>query len=63
MARSVRVLLCVCSVALTARSDRFTTAKWDGLFDPRDLDALLPTGFEIVDGGDRIPLPFDCVRQ
>jgi hypothetical protein len=50
-------------VALTAQSDRFTRAKWAGLLDPRDLQALQPRDFEMVDAGDRIPLTNDCVRN
>jgi len=51
------------NVALTARSDRFTTAKWSGLLGPRDLDRIRPGDFEMVDGGTRIPLTLDCVRN
>lgn len=51
------------NVALTAQSDRFTTAKWNGLLGPRDLDALMPGDFEMVEGGGRIPLTLDCVRN
>ncbi len=51
------------NIALTARSDRFTTAKWAALLGPRDLDALRPADFEMVDGGARIPLTLDCVRN
>lgn len=51
------------NIALTARSDRFTAAKWSGRLGPRDLDALRPADFEMVDGGDRIPLTLDCVRN
>jgi serine/threonine-protein kinase len=51
------------NVALTAQSDRFTAAKWAGLLGPRDLDALRPADFEMVDGGPRIPLTLDCVRN
>lgn len=50
-------------IALTAQSDRFTTAKWDGLLGPLDLSALEPRDFEMVDGGARIPLTLDCVRN
>jgi hypothetical protein len=50
-------------VALTARSDRFTRAKWDGLLGARDLQAIRPRDFEMVDGGLRIPLTLDCVRN
>ena len=51
------------SVALTAKSDRFTPAKWADLLGPRDLDAITPGDFEMVDGGARIPLTLDCVRN
>ncbi len=50
------------NIALTAQSDRFTTAKWDGLLGPRDLDTLQVTDFEMIDGGRRIPFTGDCVR-
>jgi hypothetical protein len=51
------------NVALTAQSDRFTAAKWDGLLGPRDLAAIRPADFEMVEGGERIPLTQDCVRN
>jgi len=51
------------NVALTAQSDRFTTAKWANLMGPRDLAALRPSDFEMVDAGPRIPLTLDCVRN
>lgn len=51
------------NVALTAQSDRFTTAKWANLMGPRDLSALRPADFEMVDAGPRIPLTLDCVRN
>jgi len=51
------------NVALTAQSDRFTAAKWANLMGPRDLAALRPGDFEMVDGGARIPLTLDCVRN
>jgi hypothetical protein len=51
------------TIALTARSDRFTTAKWAGLLDASDLAALRPSDFEMVDGGARIPLTYDCLRN
>ncbi len=49
-------------ITLTARSDRSTAARWDGLLGSRDLAALRPSDFEMVDGGTRIPLTYDCVR-
>src|SRR5947199_85737 len=33
------------TIALTAQSDQFTTAKWSGLLDPLDLSALQVTDF------------------
>ncbi len=51
------------TVALTAQSDRFTAAKWSGLLDPRDLDAIGVGDFEMVEGGARIPYTGDCRRQ
>ncbi|MFN8095051.1 MAG: hypothetical protein U0599_23020 [Vicinamibacteria bacterium] len=51
------------TIALTARADRSTKAKWSGLLGPRDLGALRPSDFEMVDGGARIRLTYDCVRN
>jgi serine/threonine-protein kinase len=50
-------------VALTARSDRFTRAKWAGLLGPLDLAALRPRDFEMVAAGEHIRLTNDCVRN
>jgi hypothetical protein len=50
-------------IALTARSDRSTAAKWSGLLGPRDLALLRPRDFEMVEAGARIPLTLDCVRN
>ena len=50
------------NVALTAQSDRYTTAKWDGLLDPRDLGELAVEDFDVIDHGPQIELTFDCVR-
>ena len=50
-------------LTLTARSDRFTAAKWAGLLDTLDLAALRPSDFEMVEAGTRIPLTYDCVRN
>ncbi|MFT3923789.1 MAG: hypothetical protein QM778_14750 [Myxococcales bacterium] len=49
-------------IALTAQSDRHTTAKWDGLLEPRDLAALKVEDFEVIDHGAPIELTFDCGR-
>jgi serine/threonine-protein kinase len=50
------------NIALTAQSDTYTQAKWDGLLDPHDLASLKVTDFEMVDGGTRYPLAGDCSR-
>ncbi len=50
------------NVALTAASDRFRSTSWDGLLGPRDLDAIEPTDFEVVDTGPDIELTYDCRR-
>jgi len=51
------------NIALTAQSDRFTTATWDGLLGAYDLSALQPTDFEVIDTGADINLTNDCVRE
>jgi serine/threonine-protein kinase len=48
---------------LTARSDRSTTARWAGLLGDRDLTALKPGDFTVVDSGPRIKYAGDCVRN
>jgi hypothetical protein len=50
------------NIALTAQSDRFTMAKWDGLLGPRDLDEIQPTDFEVLQTGEPITLTFECER-
>lgn len=50
------------TIALTAQSDRFTTAKWTGLLGPLDLRALQVTDFQMVAGGDRYDYTGDCAR-
>lgn len=50
------------NVALTAQDDRTTTAKWSGLLDARDLDAITPGDFEVLASDSPIPLTYDCVR-
>jgi hypothetical protein len=47
---------------LTAQSDQFTTAKWDGMLGPQDLGPLQVTDFEVIDHGGMIPLSNDCQR-
>ncbi len=51
------------TIALTAQSDRFTKAKWSGLMDSYSLRALKPSDFQMVDGGPRIRVTYDCVRN
>jgi hypothetical protein len=50
------------NIALTAQADTTTTAKWSGLLGSSDLNKILVTDFEMVDGGTRIPLTLDCER-
>jgi hypothetical protein len=50
------------NIALTAQSDTYTTAKWSDHLEPRDLASLQVSDFEMVDGGERIPLTLDCMR-
>src|ERR1041385_2388081 len=51
------------NVALTAQSDRHTTAKWSGLLGSNDLAALKVTDFDVIDHGAPIALTSDCVRS
>src|SRR5947209_4092602 len=50
------------TIALTAQSDQFTTAKWSGLLGSLDLRALQVTDFQMVNGGDRFNYAGNCVR-
>jgi hypothetical protein len=50
------------TIALTAQSDRFTKAKWDGLLGPLDLRTIQPSDFELVNGGTRLTWTGDCAR-
>ncbi len=50
------------NIALTAQSDRHTTAKWAGLLGASDLAALKVTDFEVIDHGSAIGLTYDCRR-
>lgn len=50
------------TVALTARSDRYTEAKWEGLLGPHDLEAIEPQDFEVLEMDEPIPLTYDCQR-
>ena len=40
-------------IALMGQDDRSTTAKWDGLLAPRDMQMLKPSDFEMVEAGQR----------
>lgn len=51
------------NIALTGQTDRYTTAKWDGLLEPQDLAALKVEDFEVIDEGAMITLTLDCVRN
>jgi hypothetical protein len=48
---------------LTARSDRSTTAHWAGLLGDRDLAALKPADFTVVEGGARVRYAGECDRD
>lgn len=51
------------TIALTAQSDRFTSATWNELeIDAYSLAGLEVTDFEIVDTGPPIDLTYQCVR-
>lgn len=50
------------NIALTAQSDRDTEASWDGLLGTRDLVAITPNDFEVIDTGAPITLTYDCER-
>ena len=50
------------NIALTAATDRYTTAKWDGLLEAKDLSDLAVEDFEVMDHGATIELTLDCVR-
>jgi len=51
------------NIALTARSDRHTVAKWQGLLGPHDLEKLAVEDFEVIDHGPAIELTSQCVRE
>jgi len=53
------------TIALTAAGDQFTTAKWSDVLPSGStgLAAIHVTDFEMIDGGTRIPLTYDCVRN
>src|SRR5262249_41671359 len=51
------------NIALTARSDRSTTAKWSGLLLSTDLQAIQVSDFEMIATGTHFTETDDCVRQ
>jgi hypothetical protein len=51
------------NIALMGQDDRGTTAKWDDLLEPRDLSALQPRDFELVEAGERFTYTGDCVLE
>ncbi len=51
------------NIALTAQSDRYTTAKWDALLEPQDLYALKVEDFDVIEQGTMITLTLDCARN
>lgn len=50
-------------LTLTGRSDRRTAHRWEGLLAPRDLIALTPRDFVMIDGGTRFTYAGNCQRQ
>ena len=50
------------NIALTAQSDRHTTAKWAGLLGPLDLQQLQVGDFDVIDHGSMISLSDSCSR-
>ncbi len=51
------------NIALTGQTDRYTTAKWDGVLEPQDLAALKVEDFDVIDEGAMITLTLDCARN
>ena len=49
------------NIALTAQSDRHTTAKWQNVLGPLDLQSLQVSDFEVIDHGSMSPVG-DCNR-
>jgi serine/threonine-protein kinase len=50
------------NIALTAQSDKHTTAKWSDVLDVHDLAALAVSDFDVIDHGATIPVTGDCNR-
>lgn len=53
------------NIALTAASDRYTAAKWSDVLPDgsTSLAAIRASDFVVVNGGPRITLTYDCVRN
>jgi serine/threonine-protein kinase len=51
------------NVALMGQDDRGTTAKWDGLLDPHDLQTIKPSDFELVEAGERFTWQGECMLK
>jgi serine/threonine-protein kinase len=51
------------NIALTARSDRFTTAKWAALLQSTDLQAIQVSDFQMIQTGTHFAETGNCVRQ
>ena len=52
------------NIAITAKSDANSTAKYGSLLGSNHLNALQVTDFEMVDGGQRFQAPsLDCTRN
>jgi serine/threonine-protein kinase len=51
------------NVLLTGQSDRFTTAKWEGVLGTRDLDGVEPRDFEVITLGEVFAWDGDCARE
>lgn len=51
------------NVALTAAADTDSAQKWEGLLGSRDLEAIQPRDFELMELGEAVPLTFDCARN
>lgn len=51
------------NIALMGQDDRSTAAKWDDLLEPRDLQAIQPSDFELVEAGERFTWMGDCMVE
>ena len=51
------------TLALTAQGDTYTTHKWAGVLDTRDLAQLQVTDFQMIEAGDRFTAGYNCRRN